>query len=124
MVIERPDAKLDVEAVMGGMLPATSGGLLTMVPVDDRGANEAMDEVELERVGDDGWPVVVIGGSCDGGDGAMDIGFDGVRWCWGCWLLLLLGKGGAILDVGVGIGVFSADKEVLCIGFTGSGMCT
>jgi hypothetical protein len=109
---------------MGGILPATRGGLLIMVPVDDRGANEAMEDVELERVGDDGWPVVVIGGSCDGGEGAMDIGFDGVRWCWEWWLLLLLGKGGAILDVGVGFGVFSADKEVLCTGFTGSGMCT
>jgi hypothetical protein len=33
---------------------------------------------------------------------------------------LLLGKGGAILDVGVGIGVFKADKEVVCTGLLGS----
>ena len=33
VVMERPDAKLDVVAVMEGMLPATRGGLLIMVPV-------------------------------------------------------------------------------------------
>ena len=35
---------------------------------------------------------------------------------------MLLGKGGAILEVGVGIGVFKADRDVVCTGFPGSGM--
>ena len=38
--------------------------------------------------------------------------------------LLLLGKGGAILEVGVGMGVFKADREVVCMGLLGSGMYT
>ena len=70
---------------MGGILPATRGGLLITVPVADRGANDdcvAMEDAEFERVGEDGWPVVVIVDSWGGGEGAMDIGFDGVRWCW------------------------------------------
>ena len=80
--MERPEAKLGVEAVIGGILPATRGGLLIMVPVADNGANEdcvAMEDAELERVGEDGCPVVVIIGNCGGGEGAMDMGLDRVR---------------------------------------------
>jgi hypothetical protein len=118
-----PEAKLEVVAVMDGMLPATRGGLL--ITVADCGAKDdwvAIEEVEFDRVGEEGWPEVVIVSGLGGGDGAIDMGLEGVRWWWRPWLLLLLGKGGAILEVGVGIGVFKADKEVVCTGLLGSGM--
>jgi hypothetical protein len=80
-----------------------------------------MEEVEFDRVGDEGCPEVVIVGAVGGGDGAIDIGLEGVRLWLRMGPLLLFGNGGAILDVGVGMGVFKADKEVVCTGLLGSG---
>lgn len=119
--------KLELAAVMLGTLPDTRVGLLTTV-VDVVGAVVlefgfggtkddcvAMDDVLLDRVGEEGRAdatkaLVDMGG----GEGAIDMGFDGVLW----WALLplfalLLGKGeaGATVDVGVGKGVFCDDKE-------------
>lgn len=58
---------------MGGMLPATKGGLEITGKEDEF---VALLEVELLRVGLDGWFVVVRIG---GGDGAVNEGFEGVR---------------------------------------------
>ncbi len=38
-----------------------------------------MEDVEFERVGEDGWPVVVIASGFGGGEGAIDIGLEAVR---------------------------------------------
>lgn len=83
-------------AAMLGMLPASNGGLLMTVPVLANEAWVATEEVELDRVGEDGRIAPAVMG---GGDGAT--GFDGVRW-WPPGK----GDGGAIPDVGVGVGVF------------------
>lgn len=40
----------------------------------------AIEEVEFERVGEEGCPVVVTVRGFGGGEGAIDIGLDGVRW--------------------------------------------
>jgi hypothetical protein len=53
--MDMPEAKLEVVAVIEGMLPATRGGLL--ITVADCGAKDdwvAMEEVELDRVGEEG----------------------------------------------------------------------
>jgi hypothetical protein len=63
----------EADAVMGGMLPATKGGLEITGKEDEF---VALLEVELLRVGLDGWFVVVRIG---GGDGAVNEGFEGVR---------------------------------------------
>jgi hypothetical protein len=39
-----------------------------------------MEEVELERVGEEGWPEVVIVSGFGGGEGAIDMGLEDVRW--------------------------------------------
>jgi hypothetical protein len=38
-----------------------------------------MEEVEFERVGEEGCPVVVIVGGFGGGEGAIDMGLESVR---------------------------------------------
>lgn len=79
VVMFNPAAKLDVAAAMLGILPATRGGLLMIVPVGFWANDDcvAMDDVELDRVGDDGRPVYEVG--LGGGEGATDKGFEGVR---------------------------------------------
>lgn len=76
VAIARPVTAPEFVAAMLGMLPASKGGLLMTVPVLAKEAWVATDEVELERVGEDGRMAPEAG--IRGGDGAT--GFDGVRW--------------------------------------------
>lgn len=118
MLNPSPCPKLELAAVMLGTFPETRVGLL-MIVVDVvelefgfGGAKDdcvAMEEVLLERVGEEGRaepPKEAV--DSGGGEGATAIGFEGVRW-WVTPLLVLPpgnGKGGATEEVGVGMGVF------------------
>lgn len=68
-------------AVMDGMLPATSGGLLiTVLPGTIFGAKLAIDDAEFERVGLAGLTVVAAAAGLGGGSSMLDAGLDGARW--------------------------------------------
>lgn len=88
MVIGSPLEKLDDAAVILGTVPPTSGGLLTIVEESlwcTTDAWVAMDDVELDRVGDDGRPAKsALFNVTGGGDGATDKGLEELRW----WLLM------------------------------------
>ena len=71
-------------AVMDGMLPATSGGLLITVlpalPGTIFGAKLAIDDAEFERVGLAGLTVVAAAAGLGDGSSMLDAGLDGARW--------------------------------------------
>jgi hypothetical protein len=126
------------------MDPATSGGLLiTVFEAPGCWKNEeavAVEDVEFDLVGDDGRPVTVAVVEPDG-PGAVEIiaagvgsdpgnvefvneldavaegkgsgrkGLDCVRW----WPVPGKGEGGAMDEVGVGIGVFCDESEAVWI---------
>jgi hypothetical protein len=65
--------KLTFPAAIVGRLPATRVGLLMIVPVEAPGALEdcvAIEDVEFERVGDEGLAVGPRGAG--GGEGAIE----------------------------------------------------
>jgi hypothetical protein len=68
-----PVIKLMFPAAIVGRLPATKGGLLIMVPVEAPGAYEdcvAIEDVEFDRVGEDG--LIVGPRGAGGGEGATE----------------------------------------------------
>lgn len=102
----------DLAAAMLGRLLDIGVGLLIIVPCAGVAKEDcvATDDVELDRVGDDGRKDVRGAG---GGEGAI-IGLEDVRW----WLPEFgNGDGGATMAVGVAIGVFCDDEiaELLTI---------
>jgi len=109
VVIGNPLEKLDDAAVILGTVPPTSVGLLMTVEASlwcTTDACVAMDDVEFDRVGDEGRPAKNELFNVTGGvDGAADKGLEEVRW----WLLIWSGEGGATCDVGV----FCAAKGVV-----------
>lgn len=98
-------------APMPEMLPARSGGLLITVPAWGLMNDDCVptEEVELDRVGDEGRPDGAAGpAGTGGGEGATDK-LDEVRW----WLDERKGDGGATTEVEVGNGVFWAETAAL-----------
>lgn len=103
---------LVVAAERLGRLPATRGGLLIMVlgrGLVNVDACVATEDVEFERVGEDG-PTI---GRMEVAEGDGAVGFEGVRW----WVLrtgleVWKGDGGAAF-VGVAIGVVWEDETAL-----------
>ncbi len=97
-----------------GTVPRTRVGLLTTdeplpdaaTPVAGTGMVDAcvtMDDVELDRVGEDGR--LLAKEAVGGGDGAVNELAEFRCWWW-CTPLPVYGDGGAKTDVGVGTGVF------------------
>lgn len=86
---------------MPANVPPTSVGLLIIVPGVAYDDCVAIEDVELERVGDEGRIVpVILPDEVGGGEGATDR-LEDVRWWWEDGK----GEGGAIA-VGVAMGVF------------------
>lgn len=108
VVIGTPVTLPELAAAMPGTLPEMRVGLLTTPTagtVEVCVACVAMEDVELDRAGDDGrWEKVVV---VAGGDGAVKE-LDELR-CWWCEPLGN-GDGGAKAVVGVGVGVFWFDE--------------
>ncbi len=102
----------DAPAVIPGTLPATRVGfditvvvvVVVVVPADPGGcAVEMIELVEFDLVGDAGRAAT----GAPAAPGSM-VGFEGVRW----WFSAGNGDGGQTVDVGVGTGVFCAEREM------------
>lgn len=102
-------------AAILGTLPDTSVGLLMTVPPPAAGVAKeacvAIEEVEFDRVGEDGLPEATEG--IAGGDGATEL--ESVRWCW----LPGNGDGGSIVGAGVGSEEFCDDDDDAVCGMVG-----
>lgn len=98
------------EAAIFGTFPDTSGGLEITVPCAGVAYEDwvAMEDVEFERVGEDCRTVGPSGAA--GGDAAVDK-LEEVRWWW--LLVLVKGDGGAMVEVGVAIGVFCVEDTAV-----------
>lgn len=98
-------------AEIPGIVPPTRGGLLIIVPAAGVAydACVAIEEVEFDRVGEEGRTVGPRGAG--GGEGATLEKLEEVRW----WLLLGKGDGGAITEVGVCIGVFCDEETAVLL---------
>lgn len=100
VVIGTPPALAELVAVRAGTLPEMRCGLL-ITPVGTEEDCVAIEDVEFERVGDDGRCNVEVAEA--GGEGAANELAE-LR-CWWCEPLGK-GEGGAKLVVGVAVGVF------------------